>query len=84
MWTGLSFQGQVYTFAYMYLPCALIHSDLQMKLIEASPFNSKNNNMQILWQVSVSLAQSTNKTQFNKNNQIYRELKQKTVPVLED
>ncbi len=45
----------VITFTFSHLADAFIQSDLQMRTIEATKNQQNSNNMQVLWQVSVSL-----------------------------
>ncbi len=47
----------VITFTFSNLADAFIQSDLQMRTIEAIKNQQNSNNMQVLWQVSVSLTQ---------------------------
>ncbi len=56
-------QNVKFTFTFSHLAEAFIQSDLQMRTIEAIK-PQKSNNMQVLWQVLVSLTQYTEQVFF--------------------
>ncbi len=57
----LSDLENIFLFIYLFshLADAFVQSDLQMRAIEAIKNQQKSNNMQVLWQVLVSLTQYT-------------------------